>query len=173
LSNGHYHTATKGGFATEIAFSSLLFIWDDSSWALVILVSKFHFSRSHHVAFAGSLCRHRYWQSRTEANCDGNYPFGTPAKGQYLERTCAVDFTNGGKYEKHPWNLCHMSGNVWQWCENTFGGEPCRVTRGGGWDSLATGCRSSNRWARFLPDFQRNNLGFRVALVPSGQKLSN
>jgi formylglycine-generating enzyme required for sulfatase activity len=108
----------------------------------------------------------------TQANCDGDSPYGV-AKGQFLGRTCAVDFTNGGKYEKHPWNLCHMSGNVWQWCENTFGGEPCRVTRGGGWDSLATGCRSSNRWARFLPDFQRNNLGFRVALVPSGQKLSN
>jgi hypothetical protein len=47
----------------------------------------------------------------TEANCGGNFPYGLTTKGQYLERTCAVDFTNDGKYEVHPWGLMHMHGN--------------------------------------------------------------
>ncbi|MBY0227820.1 MAG: SUMF1/EgtB/PvdO family nonheme iron enzyme [Gemmataceae bacterium] len=34
---------------------------------------------------------------RTQANCDGNYPYGTERKGPYLERTCAV-----GSYPRTP-----------------------------------------------------------------------
>jgi formylglycine-generating enzyme required for sulfatase activity len=111
-----------------------------------------------------------YWGAKlngTEANCDGNYPLGTTTKGQYLERTCAVDFTNNGKYKKHPWGLAHMTGNVCQWCENKYGDEE-RVFRGGAWYATPSGCRTAcRRW--ISPRIHGSITGFRVALAPSGQ----
>jgi len=78
------------------------------------------------------------------ANCDGNYPYGTDTKGEYKLRTTAV-----GSYEKvapHPWGLCDMHGNVWQWCENKYNDyEDSRVLRGGSWRIVAGSCRSARR----------------------------
>ena len=113
-----------------------------------------------------------YWGDElngTQANCNGDYPYGTTTKGQYLERTCAVDFTNGEKYEKHPWGLCHMSGNVWQWCDNSYdNGGTARAIRGGSWSGSVWACRSGDqKWNS--PEARDFDLGFRVALVPSGQ----
>ena len=106
-----------------------------------------------------------YWGSelnRAQANCDGNFPYGAD-KDDYLKRTCAVDFTNGGKYEKHPWGLHHMSGNVWQCCDNLYAKTTFRVLRGGAWSSSAWGCRSANRdWS--APDVRFHDVGFRVCL---------
>ncbi len=81
-----------------------------------------------------------------------------------------ADLTNGGKYEKHPWGLCHMSGNVRQWCENTYFGDrtSIHVIRGGGWNNYARDCRAAYRDGH-TSDFKINYLGFRVALVQSGQ----
>ncbi len=79
-----------------------------------------------------------------QANCNGNYPFGTTTKGPYVQRTTAV-----GSYETaapHPWKLCDMHGNVLQWCANWYLGEQnARVIRGGSWDGSSGGCRSANR----------------------------
>jgi formylglycine-generating enzyme required for sulfatase activity len=96
-----------------------------------------------------------------QANIDGNYPFGTTAKGRYLERTTAV-----GSYEgvaPHPWNLCDMHGNVWEWCENLYDKTNERVLRGGSWNNFALGCRAAYR-IRYAPDGLYGDVGFRVSV---------
>jgi formylglycine-generating enzyme required for sulfatase activity len=107
-----------------------------------------------------------YWGNElngTQANCDGNCPFGTATKGQYLNRPCSVDFTNDGKYEKHPWGLFHMNGNVWQWCENLHEQKKYRVLRGGSWNDEAWLCRVASRDC--LQQVGRNVIyGFRVCV---------
>lgn len=66
----------------------------------------------------------------TMANSNGGHPFGTETTGQYLDRTAEV-----GSYEKvapHPWGLCDMHGNIWQWCENVYSSaNDNRVVRAG------------------------------------------
>jgi formylglycine-generating enzyme required for sulfatase activity len=105
-----------------------------------------------------------YWGkdlNGSQANCLGDKPYGTETKGQYLARTCSVEFTNDGKYEKHPWGLCHMSGNVFQWCDNKYEEMNDRVRRGGSWHFAAWYCRSAFR--NFGAYYYDDN-GFRVCL---------
>jgi formylglycine-generating enzyme required for sulfatase activity len=111
-----------------------------------------------------------------QANCDGNYPYGTAAKGPYLERTCRV-----GSYEANAFGLYDMQGNVWQWCadyydpkfyntrpvedplNNKKGAEDRRVLRGGSWIDRARRCRAACRFRWYHPADRNNIIGFRVA----------
>lgn len=111
-----------------------------------------------------------YWGNElngTQANCHGmTEPYGTETKGQFLGRTCAVDDTNGGKYEKHPWGLCHILGNVFQWCENKSSQSKDEyVLCGGSWLNFPRNCRSAFRLT--LPNYRFGfDYGFRVCLRP-------
>jgi formylglycine-generating enzyme required for sulfatase activity len=113
-----------------------------------------------------------------QANCDGNYPFGTTTKGPYLERTSRV-----GSYEceyPHPWGLCDVHGNVWEWCRDWYdthyykkstnidpfcvnSEQNRRVLRGGSWDYYAWSCRAARRY-RSAAALCSCLVGFRVAI---------
>ncbi len=107
-----------------------------------------------------------------EANCNGNFPYGTIVKGRWLRRTCRV-----GSYEPNAWGLYDMHGNVLEWCKDWHGpysGEKetdptgaadgsYRVLRGGNWVYDARSCRAAYRIA-FSPGYRRPLFGFRVAL---------
>lgn len=79
-----------------------------------------------------------------KANHCGQYPYGTVEKGEYLDRPTPV-----GSYERkapHPWGLCDMSGNVYEWCDDGHAGDPSdRAMRGGSFYVRAEGCRSASR----------------------------
>jgi len=103
----------------------------------------------------------------TQANCIGKFPYGTEIEGPFLGRTTEV-----GSYEQiapHPWNLCDMHGNVWQWCQNKFEDEDHendrRILRGNCWYGEPSRCRSGYGLVD-VPDHRSFGNGFRVVFLP-------
>ncbi|MEM8528835.1 MAG: SUMF1/EgtB/PvdO family nonheme iron enzyme [Bacteroidota bacterium] len=68
-----------------------------------------------------------------------------------------------GRKKPNELGLYDMSGNVWEWCEETWGkGKIDRVLRGGSWYYVPANCRVSNRDSN-NPGSRSDSSGFRCA----------
>ena len=87
-----------------------------------------------------------------QVNYNGNFPYGSAAKGLYREKTVVC-----GSLPANKWGFREMHGNVWEWCQDAYSQSAsttqaaleteieARVLRGGGWGIFAGDCRASNR----------------------------
>lgn len=118
-------------------------------------------------AFGNSL-------SSSQANFNGNFPYGNVSEGEYKKRTVPV-----GSYKPNAWGLYDMHGNVYEWVEDIYnesgykglptdgsaninkGDSTERVLRGGSWDDDGYFLRSAYRNLASTSD-RFNIFGFRV-----------
>jgi formylglycine-generating enzyme required for sulfatase activity len=137
-----------------------------------------------YAARAGSQTRYHFGEDEKRLCEFGNVAdIAEPSK---LGARPLVDCRDGylrtapvGKYAPNAFGLHDTIGNVWEWVEDCGGGDyagapsngsaskvgacATRVSRGGGWGSVALNVRSATRNLRFGPDERYHFLGFRVA----------
>ena len=114
--------------------------------------------------------------STAQANYDGNYTYGSGARGVDRARTVAADDPS---FPANPFGLLHVHGNVWEWVEDcyvaSYKGAPLdghlsvdrnecpeRVRRGGSWIDEPRNLRSAYR-SGGAPVDRNDYVGFRVA----------
>ena len=157
VGEGFLNTITHGGIQKALGKAGKFRLPKESEWEYAARVG-----RGNEQPF--------YWGKElngTQANCDGNSPYGGVPKGTALGRTCAVDATEdtmGHKYATHPWGLMHMHGNVWQWCEDYYDAtNVTHVLRGGQWFGFAHHCRAAYR-GYGAPSLDSYGVGFRLVV---------
>jgi formylglycine-generating enzyme required for sulfatase activity len=102
--------------------------------------------------------------SSEQANFDGRSPAGNAPKGKYLARPTKV-----GSSEPNRLGIYDLHGNVGEWCDDSLDGGSHRVIRGGSWSDFGCNCRAASRNGGHAPELSLYDLGFRLALVPSGR----
>ena len=104
----------------------------------------------------------------TQVNFNGTMPYKHGTQSAYRRKTVAVK-----TLPANPWGLYEMHGNVWEWCQDSYGSYPTEPTldpqgatsgvlRGGSWIDDGRYCRSANR-CNSTPDDANDYIGFRLA----------
>ncbi len=116
------------------------------------------------------------WEYACRAGSTGDYAGNLDAMAWYDKNSGNTTHPVGQK-QPNAWRLYDMHGNVWEWCEDWYGGNyyaqspsvdprgpsarSVRLIRGGCWNSFARFCRSAYRDG-YAPTIRRGFLGFRL-----------
>ena len=125
---------------------------------------------------AGTTTRYYWGNEPSAAHANGDEEYGWPDTG-FKKQTAPV-----ASFEANPFGLFDMSGNVWEWCEDTWhdnyqgapkdgsawvsDGKASRVLRGGSCNFVPWGLRSSLRFY-FGPSERISAIGFRLSQAPA------
>ncbi len=109
---------------------------------------------------AGTETRY-YWGEDPDLSMIDHYAW-------YEDNSGANDTIEVGRKQPNQWGLYDMSGNVWEWCIDSYRDksieeleEVYKVIRGGGWDTDALYCRSAVRNGYLIIN-SSNDIGFRI-----------
>ena len=116
------------------------------------------------------------WEYACRAGAATLFPFGDDPAGLDEVAWYRGSTPNGKPHpvaEKKPnaWGLCDMLGNAWEWCADSYGGQPAgegddlRVIRGGSVNQPATFTRPTVRLGRPAKE-PGARIGFRVVREP-------
>ncbi|MFY0614457.1 MAG: SUMF1/EgtB/PvdO family nonheme iron enzyme [Hyphomicrobiaceae bacterium] len=121
---------------------------------------------SHHTGYTYRLLSEAEWEYAARAGTTTRYAFGETLSKQMAQISIAGPGSAGqpvpiGSFERNPWGLYDMHGNVWEWTEDcwnaNYNGAPkdgssaltgdCskRVLRGGSWFNDLESARSARR----------------------------
>ncbi len=119
------------------------------------------------------------WEYAARAGETGPYSGGTLDEVAWHYRNSSYKTHPVGTKKPNAWGLHDMHGNVWEWCADRYASElqggvdpegpnsgVSRVCRGGSWHCSEAISRAASR-GRAGSSLRINNLGFRLALVPS------
>lgn len=127
------------------------------------------------AGFAYTLPTEAQWEYACRAGTTGDHAGNLDEVAWYKENSDGQTQPVGRK-QANAWGFQDMHGNVWEWCLDWYGGYPSgtvtdpagpesgssRVSRGGGFSSRATSCRSAFRFG--YSGGRNGSLGFRLAL---------
>jgi formylglycine-generating enzyme required for sulfatase activity len=121
------------------------------------------------------------WEFACRAGTTSLYNYGDEEELVMQYAWCLPNSSNHthpvGEKKPNGWGLYDMHGNVWEWCQDWYGGDyyqyspnvnpvgpakgTSRVLRGGSWYSLPNYCRSAGR-SNHQPELRDPLVGFRV-----------
>ena len=122
------------------------------------------------------------WEYACRAGTTTTYSYGNSPDGNYMwfkDNSLSQTHEVGTK-KPNPWGLYDMHGNVWEWCRDWYADNPSggsnpqgfssgssRVLRGGSKYRDASYCTSSNRGDNSPSRKDRDDFGFRLAMIIS------